>query len=801
MAGRQKARVSWPGAYSVESFSYTASHGPSPGVAQLAVVPKAATDAPPAMSGDLMWGDGSRTVRLRDCQVDAIDPVKDSRGLTWTLRIFDRRWRWVTPKGAKGAVSGKYNQPDPRGKFVPWTVRSPAELAELCFEELGETNYEITGLPAGLSRLDGAKFDEFLMRGENFKMSLANPPVRWDYTPPALALASLVETFGCRLIYQPVRDRFLVAKLGVGADLPDLPAESVGRSVDPPEAPKALVVVGAPTRFQCRLVLEPVGEEWDGKVTPVDDLSYKPEGRGTTGAKQVTSFTYQGSSVLTGDIVVTFTVPDPIEPGLYVEYAVSTTAPGDTIVDNMTAVAALINAHPGLAGLTAAVTTNAEGRPVLVLTGTTAGVGWGGAAIAPADPDNTAATWAGVSTLPESPELVGGWEYCGPPNFTAAKPTDRLAYDQARAKARGSVYSWYRVALVDPATNKPGLTIPGYGKITRRQQIILLPNKCAQLVPEPRNAKAQDNRGRGGRLGALPDYYDGYSRDQNADVYGAVSKLIGTVLWGPGLALNTDPGDKVYVPFQVVPEKQMIAFAAPVWRRGVSGTNVVNGQSLPFVRFEFPRLVLETAVLIMDPDTSALVREQFRETPAGKGTTAKTTTGKGKGTETGIDPGAGKGKSGKLPGAGVEFEVHDDVQLDVIPTYGDRHQLLSVERDTSDARPRADYYLAAMRAKYELTQADTRRYPGILAIDPDGRIQQVSWSIGGGATTTASANTEHSVRVPPYPARRRAENLPPDVSAAVANLIEQARSPYRTGIAVLTTLGLGLSSVNRGGGG
>jgi len=56
--------------------------------------------------------------------------------------------------------------------------------------------------------------------------------------------------------------------------------------------------------------------------------------------------------------------------------------------------------------------------------------------------------------------------------------------------------------------------------------------------------------------------------------------------------------------------------------------------------------------------------------------------------------------------------------------------------------------------------AGSRQYPGLVEIEPDGAIAQVSWQIGGGGftQTRASRNSEHDTDIyPPYRARRRAE--------------------------------------------
>ncbi|MBN9520595.1 hypothetical protein J0H58_19090, partial [bacterium] len=151
------ARISWPGVRGVESFAYTCSHGASPGTAVLVTLPRSNAEPPPAAFGDLVWGDGRRAVRLRDCKLDGLAPRVDSSGYSWVLTIFDRRWRWRTPDASFGRISGSYNERDAQKKLVPSTIRSPEELAKLCLKAMGETRYEIA-LPKGLTRADGAKY-------------------------------------------------------------------------------------------------------------------------------------------------------------------------------------------------------------------------------------------------------------------------------------------------------------------------------------------------------------------------------------------------------------------------------------------------------------------------------------------------------------------------------------------------------------------------------------------------------------------------------------------------------------------
>lgn len=607
--------VSWPGVLAVETLAGTVSHGITPGTFVLVTYPQTAQ---PAEYGTLAFGDGIRRVVLPDCKVTGISGQAAGDGQVWILRIEDRRWRWP----GLGTISGHYNRVDERGKLVPWTIRSPEELCRLCLAAMGENpaTYRLI-VPPGLTSQVGANVDRYLELGENFRQSITNPEVIWDNTPPAEALARLVEQFQCRLIYQPNLNRVLVAPLGRGRALPPGPCEVIAPAVNAPIVPRRVGIVGAPIRIQCRVPLEAVGKEWDGSFRPVNDLSYKPP---------------------------------------------------------------------------------------------------------------------------------GGWKNCLPPTFAAVVATDRLSYFEAVSLAQESVFRCFRVRNIDPGQPmaKGPLALPWFGKLKRRHQIILQPTKAEQVVPAPRgNVGQAGNAGAFATSGIRPEFYNGYSRDQQAVVYGRVDKAcVNQVTW-VGPPVNTKATDKVRVSFAIDPMQQVVTFAEPVWRRDTFG----NGESV----YSFPSLVLETAVLVTHQETGAFIRYEQSYPVAG-----------------------GRGPD--------EWQSRDDVQISIVGDYtvtespslsqpDDRHVLKGFRfLDLADAIPRADYYAKSLADKYQLTGGGTNQYVGIVPIDPDGFIQQVSWGIGaGGPSTTASGNSEHSAFVLPYPDRRRNENLRPNAAAAAANLNER----------------------------
>lgn len=717
----------WPGVTGFLSGSGTCSHGISPSTFQLQTTPE--VGALPLPFGDLRLTDGLHpALVIRGCRLNLTTAHMGPEGQTLLLEIQDRRWRWA----GYGAVDGRFNRMDSNGKLVPWDIRSPYELAVMCLDAMDEPNY-IINLPQGLSQADGKDLNRYLRLGENFRQSLANAPVTWDRTPPAQALARLCEFFGCRVVMQYTFDRVLIVPLGVGSSLPDLPSEVIAPSVRLPPAPSVAGVAGT-VRYQARFALEAVGKEWDGSHLPINLLSYAPRSQA---APQITTVTFTGTLPPAGlELQFSWT---PLVGAPYTEVAVRSTDPGITIIAaRYAAIVAAINANAALSGLlTASVSGN-----VLTLTGKTNGQNF---AVSPTQPLGGAPAY--------QPKVVqvarpggGDWSTCPPPSFTGVLATDRLSTIEARRLAQASVFKCYRIKAVSPFTGLPPLKVPLYGEIKRRQQIILQPSCPEQITPQARIAGGV-NKGAllpEGQLngGILPPFYSGYSRDRQNFVFGAVSRLQcgGSVFWLPKVAdggtvvQNTKPTDRVFVEFATDPIEQMIVFNDYVFASALGGGGWIAE----------PELVLEAGCLVCDPNTDAPSRWL-----------------------------QSVGIGGLAP---PEWAIHDDIQVGVIGTYTDDHGLTGYTLvGDKDANARAQYYINGMTIQYQLQPGLTRQYPGIISLDCDGAIQQVSWSFGeGGPTTIASLNLEHSSIIPPFPARRLKENLPPNKAAAAANAAEAA---------------------------
>src|SRR5205814_1249830 len=115
------------------------------------------------------------------------------------------------------------------------------------------------------------------------------------------------------------------------------------------------------------------------------------------------------------------------------------------------------------------------------------------------------------------------WDDANPTSFVDVKATDRLSFDEARGLALQNVFRTYRVDDVGvnppPRDERQRIYVQGYGYVKDRYHLILQGTKVEQVKPGVRD-EAQ-----GGRASTLPprlEYYDGFSRDQEAKILGKV---------------------------------------------------------------------------------------------------------------------------------------------------------------------------------------------------------------------------------------------------------------------------------------
>lgn len=734
MAGESHATAIYFQLGSVRSASYTDSQGISPGQATVRCLPTAQFQ--PGQQGTLVITDGFRSLVLPDCKVADVQAETTSAGKELTLRIYDRRWKW----GEYGSISGVYNQLDPHGKLILWTVRSPIQLAVLCLDAMGESGYTID-LPDGI---DGPvtppnTIPDFLNPGQNLPVTVTNPPINWLGEPPFQALQRLCDLYGRRIVLNVVTNRIAIVQPGIGADLPNGALTSVSPGIKLPSKPDIVAAVGSPIKYQGRFIVQAVGEEWDGTLKPVEALSYAP----IVGAKkEVVEETVLNAATIPAGMNVTWTLT--IGDGISsTDYGFTTIGPfSETPI--AAGLAAQINA-------TCTVATATSVGAVITITGVTSGVSF--------SVDYNTAFPASLPNSAPSPTFKEvfkqaasngkpSWKFSPPPLFPGVRLTRRLTVEEARQKAQKSVWKYYQ--LINLGFNKTGspgpIIVPGYGPITRRQQVELLPTKAKQVVPEDADLTFKTRDG----LTLINNYYTGYSRDMPAEVFGSVSRWLQDATYTVKKSFVTAPTDKVHVSFEIDPVYQVIIFSSPVYTiddTNFSANMVQIGQAVAgglqgFITTRFslgggivePYLVLETGCHVRDPDNNQFICF----------------------VSAGQTPGAPLG-------TGALLSVHDDIHYEAIGAYDQANNLIGVDTGMNDDPiSRAKYYVQGMQLQYQPSQSLTNTYMGIVPCSLDGAICQATYEFGsGGSSTTISRNTEHHPAVPSLPERRRAEMLIP----------------------------------------
>jgi hypothetical protein len=705
--------ISWPGVLQPVSCRYTLSQGVSPGNATLEFLPQDASQI--ALQGDLILGDGVGLVRLKNCKVaylrTSLDPVS---GHTWTLEILDRRWRWL----ATGFVAGAYNVADesrdttrpPEGTgpyvtlprhYVSWTVRTPHDLIRICLDAMGERNYRIDA--------------------PNIAYPL--PAIAWDYDNPAQVLARLCESLGCRVVYRPDADAVWIVRIGTGAELPEggpgvLYRDSPGMAA--PARPDSILLVGAPIKYDTEWALEAVGEEWDGRLKPIESLSYAPEPDPQRHRIILTPSALAAADVLT----VTFQF-------LGAEYSCAYTMTGTTVAEATAGLTAVINGPFSVMGFRATDNTTS-----LTVEGPSTGERYG-----------VKTTVTGSGKLAWELTAQGGmpktrWAGDNPYSFCLGRGADdwegnadlqrrtnRLTYAEAVAKANKSVFRYYRLANVNVETGFAPAVVPGYGELPLSggiYRVVLLNEQLDQVIPEQADAQVL-----GKDLRPITrDYYDGLFRQKPARCFGRYHQVQSGLLRQPPIdSANTEAHQEVLVDFTLVPERALIVFAEPVFL-----WDVTHGHRPADIR-------LRCAAHLRDPRTNALVRY----------------------TRIFVFPG---------PKLGTKPAVirHDDVEYLVKGYYTSQGSdlldttttSLNLVLDNSQrAHQVADYYITAAALRYQTPRSGERQYNGIVPVMIDGAILQVTWSISVslGAETVASRNAEHAIYAPMHPERVRTEYL------------------------------------------
>lgn len=239
--------VSVSGVVGIQRLVYTATHGFLGGIAVVTCIPQVIASARVSVG----WTDGINTVLLTNCLIKHMATKKGPQGETlMVLQIHDRRWRWDFE-----TALGQWNIANDDGSLDTATQISARELVSRLFSEgMGET-VDCTAIPS-----DDYPFVDF--QGEKARV----------------ACERLLSRYGCDIAFDVGTDSFVVVKLGTGATLPTSAVMTYGLSAGFNPWPDNIRIYCGRTIFETMFELEAVGEDLDGTIKPIAELSYMPTG-------------------------------------------------------------------------------------------------------------------------------------------------------------------------------------------------------------------------------------------------------------------------------------------------------------------------------------------------------------------------------------------------------------------------------------------------------------------------------------------------------------------------------------------
>lgn len=300
---------------------------------------------------------------------------------------------------------------------------------------------------------------------------------------------------------------------------------------------------------------------------------------------------------------------------------------------------------------------------------------------------------------------ANGWGASGlPPWFGSVPAGDNMTKEETVKLAQANVWRMYRPSLAAVDNPNGVMDVPGFGPVTDRNQIVL-----------------------GSQLYGLSKDEQGQLRTEPAFAVGSVyyppmpeRKLPGALVAAGATGGNTSFGARLPVSFAVDATRGVILFDRYLFK--------LNAARQPVA----PQLLINTGFRLRD---SVGLRPARFIVGGPTGATAHP----------------------RCPPAIVHHAELVQV-VNVVrsvaaenPTFA----LADVATNLDELLPLANYYLRAAMREYELDAAATIHYPGVVGIEPDGAIAQVTWQVGGSpAMTTASRNTEHTYYLPTAKERR-----------------------------------------------
>lgn len=238
--------ISYGSIQDVHSFTFTWGRGISPSIATL-TIPVGKVSSIPSVANLVVAYDAD-FLGFHDCATVDVTPQTGNANMV-TVKVADRRWKWEF-----GSISGRYNRPQiNRGATVYINEEPPSRLAILLLTAMGETGFDVSALPN----------DD-------------RPYVDWENDNPAEELDSLCRSLGCTVVLTQ-NNTVKIVRTGEGATLPITNKEmNIGYSWSNRPIPKTIRVVTAPIRWSIVKACHPVGQDIDGEIKPIEQLSFEP---------------------------------------------------------------------------------------------------------------------------------------------------------------------------------------------------------------------------------------------------------------------------------------------------------------------------------------------------------------------------------------------------------------------------------------------------------------------------------------------------------------------------------------------
>jgi hypothetical protein len=337
---------------------------------------------------------------------------------------------------------------------------------------------------------------------------------------------------------------------------------------------------------------------------------------------------------------------------------------------------------------------------------------------------DTTAGGAPTDTIKPLDELSykppGGWSQADLPLLTCvASNSSEEDVTGLRPLAAKSVFRYYRIMLP--------VKVPGYdgaegGLITKREQVLPLYEEQVTSVVENDNSVPLPSA-------VFGVWYPGLDELKNTaaelTVQGNAPAAVGeegnykSQFYQRGFALDAARG--------------LVIFEEPVYRNSTP--------ELPKVTPAPAKLVLRTKCQVRDPESLAVTRHIRQRS-----------------TDSDL-------------GAGTMFIKREELVVAHVPTYdpttyanfpsaGDDTRAATTISTASDVNDACDLHIDAALEAFEQPQPRQVQTAGIVPVELDGAIEQVTYQIGSsGATTTVAQGGEPSRYAVSYRERRRAEQL------------------------------------------